>query len=443
MTTAMTASTPDASPWTHANTILEMPNEILREIFINIDGEFSKTLWSLCLTCKHFHNIVEEYCEPEYNIRGKWIGDPYAFMEQLRDYPHLRTIIRVARMDYFFADHLPYTEEEVTALVRSLGLEDLGPRMLENWNISLSAGNGAPIWLVALLPCIETVELSTDQGGWPWTRVPLITLLQDLHDGDYLKLHPFASLRNVSLHYPVSHGEDLIYDSMLALPSLRKLSVRNVDFGVDGRGSLCSYLLEELNLTRTPYDLSVGNPCWKRFAGLRVLRVNIQNDICLDDWYPFVESLASQAHSLEVLELYTNEKYSLSNGQMLPVAEAWPAQSSLKAFKRLKRLALTELMLVGMSSSRPVHWLQPLQDTLNHLANMLPTSLETLTQILWDGPTIFSKRLTKRQQSLHSWERIWKASSRKQFPSLKQVMVQKYGLSGLSEEREVIWESKD
>jgi hypothetical protein len=365
--------TPDTSPWRPATTILKMPNEILREIFINIDGEFSKTLSSLCLTCKHFHNIVEEYCEPEYNIRGKWIEDPYALMKQLRDHPHFRTIIRVARMDCFFADHLPYTEEEVTALVRSLGLEDIGLRMLENWDISLSPGNGAPIWLVALLPCIETVELSTDEHGWLCTQVPLITLLQDPNKDDYLKLHPLSSLRNMTLHYPIMHGEDWIYGSMFALSSLRKLSVRNL-YPDDSRlGSLYSYLLEELNLTMTSYGFYVSDPWWERFAGLRVLRVNIQNGIRLNNWYPFVESLASQSHSLEVLELYTNEKYSLSNGQVLHVTETWLAQSSLKAFKRLKRLALTDLILIGMLSSMPVHWLQPVQDTLNHLANMLPT----------------------------------------------------------------------
>ncbi|KZM20177.1 hypothetical protein ST47_g8665 [Ascochyta rabiei] len=98
-----------------------MPNEFLCEIILSIHGEFSKTLRSLCLTCKHFRNVVEEHREPEYNLRGKWNDDLYAMTERLRDQPRLKHLIRVICMVYDFAIHTKYTEEEVNNLVTPLG----------------------------------------------------------------------------------------------------------------------------------------------------------------------------------------------------------------------------------------------------------------------------------------------------------------------------------
>ncbi|KAJ4315448.1 hypothetical protein N0V94_005950 [Neodidymelliopsis sp. IMI 364377] len=126
----MATNSPSPSvPWAPDTGLIDMPIEILREIFISIDGEFSKTLWSLCLTCKLFRNIVEAHCEPEYNVRGKYIEDPYALMEQIKARPQLRTLIRVACMERDFVKFTKHTEEDVRALVSALNLESIGDVM--------------------------------------------------------------------------------------------------------------------------------------------------------------------------------------------------------------------------------------------------------------------------------------------------------------------------
>ncbi|KAF1923463.1 uncharacterized protein M421DRAFT_9692 [Didymella exigua CBS 183.55] len=66
MSSVKTATT--APVWASGTAIMDLPTEILREIFNAVDSEFSKTLCSFSLTCRHFHGIVEEYCEPEYNL---------------------------------------------------------------------------------------------------------------------------------------------------------------------------------------------------------------------------------------------------------------------------------------------------------------------------------------------------------------------------------------
>jgi hypothetical protein len=72
-----------APVWTPDSAITDLPNEILRDMFLAIDGRFSKTLYSLSLTCKRFRDVVKGGCEPEYNLRGKRIDDPFALMERL------------------------------------------------------------------------------------------------------------------------------------------------------------------------------------------------------------------------------------------------------------------------------------------------------------------------------------------------------------------------
>lgn len=198
----MTANPGTVPPWTPATSIKDMPNEVLREILISVDGEFSRTLWSLCLTCRHFRNIVEEHCEPEYNLRGKFIEDPFAMMEQLRDRPHLRRLLRSVRIKYNEPQHRDYTEKETLPLLTHLGLESYRDIMSRERGHILQPSNGGPVWLVASLPNIETIELVTcDQ------YVPMMTLLQDSGVDNRLKSHGFQKLRNLNLTTHDYHEE--------------------------------------------------------------------------------------------------------------------------------------------------------------------------------------------------------------------------------------------
>lgn len=78
-------------------------------------------------------------------------------------------------------------------------------------------------------------------------------------------------------------------------------------------------------------------------------------------------------------------------------------------------------------------------DVLEHPKWMLPPVLEVLAHLVWDGP------ITNNDEDTLSllrsqWSLIWKSASPEMFPTLKKVMVQTYGLSGLGKDREVIWQ---
>ena len=438
----MTANPGTVPPWTPATSIMDMPIEVLREILISVDGEFSRTLWSLCLTCRHFRNIVEEHCEPEYNLRGKFIEDPFAMMEQLRDRPHLRRLLRSVRIEYNEPQHRDYTEKETLPLLTHLGLESYRDIMSREWGDILQPSNGGPVWLVASLPNIETIELVTCDH-----YVPMMTLLQDFGVDNRLKSHGFQKLRNLDLTTHDYHEE--IYLPVLNLPSLRTVQLSNGGFAddvIDDRHWGTSHVTKvNIRVKQRMFSFPTVDLGWQTFERLKVLHLHIDRPYIAYDWdleRPlFVECLSTQALSLEILHIYSNEEYvNTSSGSPIEISCHCPGQSSFRPFLRLKSLVLTDMSLMGVSQSGPAHWHQPVHNTLSHLAAMFPSKLETFTHLIWEGPSIFDKMLTRRGQSLRSWDRIWKAADKNQFPSLRSVMVQKYGPSGLSKERETIWQ---
>lgn len=119
----ITTELSDFLPCTPRTIIMGLPSKILREILVSVDGEYSKTLWSLCLTCKHFRNNVEKHGEPEYNLRGKQIEDTFEISVQMRDQPHLRKLMRSVRLNLGSAAHSTCAKEEMLALASSLGLK--------------------------------------------------------------------------------------------------------------------------------------------------------------------------------------------------------------------------------------------------------------------------------------------------------------------------------
>lgn len=210
-----------------------------------------------------------------------------------------------------------------------------------------------------------------------------------------------------------------------------------------------SFPITELHIhdSQDSYGFEDPDLHWDNFQELRVLHLHIELSRLFYganylEWPRYVDILSrSHARSLQEFHLYSNELYCSNNGILTEMAPHCPGQPSLKHFSKLKSLALTDMSLMGVSStSGPTHWRQSAEDTLHHLADMLPTSLEAFNHLVWVGAAPFDKALTKRQRVLRSWDRIWSAADKKQFPNLKRVMVQKYGLYGLSEETEVIWE---
>jgi hypothetical protein len=156
----------------------------------------------------------------------------------------------------------------------------------------------------------------------------------------------------------------------------------------------------------------------------------------------YILRLQSQAHSLEDFRLYSNEQYCTSDGTLVDTSPHYSGQPSLKHFAKLKSLALTDMALVGVSTAGPAHWRQSFTKTLDHLADMFPSTLEVFTHLVWDGPSRFAASVPPQQQMSHSWENVWKSSLEDRFPNLKTVMVQKYGLTGVADGSKVIWRRK-
>ncbi|KAF3032359.1 hypothetical protein E8E12_003877 [Didymella heteroderae] len=141
--------------WTPNTGIIDLPNEILRDIFLSVDEAFSCTLWSLSLTCKHFRAIVEEHCEPEYNLRGKKLENPVELLELLCDRPHLRNSIRVANIQYQHDFVTCGTPADTLALVNRLGLAAVYEELLDFTGEEGQIDSAAAL-LVVSLPKLET-----------------------------------------------------------------------------------------------------------------------------------------------------------------------------------------------------------------------------------------------------------------------------------------------
>lgn len=225
-----------APPRTPDISLLDMPNEILRQILLAIDEKFSRTLWSVCLTCKQLRAIVEEYCEPEYNVRGRIIEDPFALMERILAQPCLRYIIRAARTEYNYDTE--HTEAEVDTLITSLGLDSLKDAIWNECEHGVVRDDEGITWLAALLSRLEIVEVSSttpnSKGDWP----RLVTLLNDAETCNQLSSHGFRYLYSLILRYPTcfitipQHPKcfDEVYAGMLKLPKLRTLVLDNIMF---------------------------------------------------------------------------------------------------------------------------------------------------------------------------------------------------------------------
>lgn len=452
----MATTTQAAAPlWTPNTSIINMPNEVLREIFLSINGEFSRTLYSLSLTCKHFRNIVEEHCEPEYNLRGKWIEDPYPLMERIWAHPYLRRVLRVLRMEYNFMEFTKHTEERVQALVSSMGLIWTGDEEFTDFcDDGLGAHNGGPIWLCLLLPKVETIELSTKTANPRTSCVPLVAMLHDLHIENLLRCHRFKDLRNLYLAFPPESHDGLTFEAVcpsnFVYPNLKKAKLFNCVFDEEGweyctpkRNSVSPVTDLEIH----EYQASFADPAyvqsWSRFKHLKTLRLHVEYTyLFYDDQRRrprYSEALSLLANSLEDLQLYSNERYQKKNGKFAKMSPHCPAQPSFRHLSRLRSLALTDVVLVGVSTAGPTHWHQSARDTVEDLVQMFPTSLETFTHLLWDGPTSFSGEFEPSLVWKSVWESVWK-SLWCYFPSLSKVMVQKYGLQGLTGDHEVLME---
>lgn len=218
-----------APPWTPETNLLDMPNEVLRQILLAIDEKFSRTLWSVCLTCKQLRAIVEEYCEPEYNVRGRIIEDPFALMERILTQPSLRYNIRAVRMEFNY--DTKHTEEEVSILITSLGLESLQVALWDEWEHGSIRDDEGLVWLAALLPYLEIIEVSAATPNLKKYWSDLITLLNDAKDGNHLSSHGFHHLQSLTLCYPpwfrnsphCPRVYDNLYGGLLQLPKLKRL----------------------------------------------------------------------------------------------------------------------------------------------------------------------------------------------------------------------------
>lgn len=293
--------------WTPSTTIIDLPNEILRDIFLAIDGEFSKSLYSLSLTCKHFRAIVEEHCKPEYNLRGKELDHALELLEQLIDRPSFKRSIRVLNLQYQHAFLPTETSAETLTLANRLGLAALQKELWEfDWDDDPS--NMAAALLAASVPNLETCHVSMPQEG---------TGAFD-HLVQYLTMvdRPFESLRNLILtntaNTAVSFQED-VFHTICALPALVRLQIRGLSFDGWSHARPSSERLEYLDMDESQrnfnrYYQKKLEPL-KALEHLRLRLTDCQLSMENEDRPRYVENPYFLEHSLETLELFSNERY--------------------------------------------------------------------------------------------------------------------------------------
>lgn len=213
--------------WTPGTIILDLPNELLRDIFLGVDEAFSCTLWSLSLTCKQFRAIVEEHCEPEYNLRGIELDNSLELLQQLIDRPHLKHSIRVLNVQYRQAFGSTETLVETKALATRLGVHKSYHQLSRiRHNESDRSSNTAAALLAACLPNLETWHVGMPNQG-PADFDHIIGCL-------ILGGQPFGRLRNLTICNSSSVKNsycESVSHTLCELPSLMKLKIQGIYFG--------------------------------------------------------------------------------------------------------------------------------------------------------------------------------------------------------------------
>ncbi|KAF2124127.1 hypothetical protein P153DRAFT_371014 [Dothidotthia symphoricarpi CBS 119687] len=449
----------------------DLPTELLCQIFLDIPSNFTKTLWSLSLTCKRFHDVIEERLEPEHNLRRCVVDDPYSLIRRLTDRPALRTVIRSVKLASNISSRPPLSEAEANELVGSANLNTYA----ELCSLRLGLQRNDPDWLEFLLlmylPRLDTIDMRLLH-----TQVPdLISQFEPYKCSS--KTHWLSNLTHLRLVHLRPEYDDCLNGDFLALPGLQRVYLNNVIIDTEWvYRSLADARFqsgEEISIppsTVTDYEVrnthlhagALHRLCM--FTHLSRLSIRLkQQELGLNVRIKTLfEAIKRHKHSLRALEVWTNEMFTDKVGKpygindfmpyFLPLERAWETSAcfgyfrpiqSLRPFTCLKSLALTDIALVGQSRRGLPYWRKPVSSTAAYLSGMLPTSLEIFTHILWDGPDGYDALLADDEKHLRSWDRIWKVITPEQFPNLKRVETVGYNREGISKERKVIWERKN
>lgn len=312
------------------------------------------------------------------------------------------------------------TEEEIDSLISSLGLEFLGAALQEESGHGLSQDTDGPVWLTALLPRVEMVELLGKCGHSHLIGGQIQKFLGDSQTEGSFHSHGFQHLRTLKLlqaplrskYYPAD-----LEIGVFKLPKLRTRIFDNIGWDRDGWRSASegSSYVRELDIRSHPgrflsrdYDDE-----WGIFDGLTHLRLSIGSSFNNYQEPPkLITRLHSQAHSLEQLWLNSNEIYGARDYTLHQSYTDCPGQPSPKRFVKLGSLALTDAFLIGMTRAGPVHRHQSFGATLAHLAGMFPPTLEIFTHLVWHDMSCFDSFVSTAGQELHSWKYIWMTAIR-------------------------------
>lgn len=327
------------------------------------------------------------------------------------------------------------TPAETLTLANRLGLAKLYKELLGfEWGGDTS--DMAAALLAASLPNMETCHVGMFQEG--------IGAFDHLIQ--YLTLcgKSLERLRNLTLANSNSdiydpYSEDAFHH-LCALPSLVRLHIQGIYFdGISDEGPQ-PLGLEYLHMDEYCYNFDRGHH--KRLEplkSLKHLRLHIPDariEMDVEHCPRYIENLYFLENSLETLELLTNEPYCASDGTIFELA-ILPPQPTLRSFHRLKNLALTDMCMVGVTVGGPFVWPHDAAPVLEHLKWMLPSSLETLTHLVRNGPMVSNDEWSL-QEYRSRWSNTWATATPDMFSKLKVVMVQMYGLNGLDKERKIV-----
>ncbi|KAF1963799.1 hypothetical protein CC80DRAFT_498914 [Byssothecium circinans] len=392
--------------------LVDLPTELLRDIFIRASPGFASTLRALMLTCKRFHHIVEEHLYPEYNLRTA--DNQYELLTDFVRRPHLRPLVRSLDIKQdAYPERRPRSQNEVTELMAQTPLpQDYSVLGSLSKDLERDSNDAVPALLVTLLPRIERLRYTIGDKLQPYktaTNSDLMFLLDkagELPSPNHATLSSlFTSLSLIHISINAEYRVNT-RGTFMAITSLRKVYLKGVIWRYLSGFWECGLRaspVENLNVDSLRINALHGNRrVFESFIALKRLRLDLRRidlaqNVSSDPIPKLVQVLeATQKDSLETLELYINwppgpeesDEYRYVDGSSI---------TSLKKFTRLRNLTLPDVILCGTPPHDFDHHAEPPTWTLQFLDDMLPASLEHLTHVVYEAHV----------GGESSWRRVW------------------------------------
>jgi hypothetical protein len=367
-------------------------------------------------TCKQFRNIINAHISESIAIFET--DDSRNVMQIIAKNPKFRHLIRAIHIAYPPIRRRPRDQQAVSDLITLAGLERHPDLVAFRNALEEDSRDVTPAIVIALLRKIEMLEIILPGRDHPSDSNGYVLDLLDLagNPGTRYIGHGFQWLTHLRIIFNFNSGEmPVLNGSFLEINSPRKVYLRNVEFVEDETDWECeAYSSPVTNLHLNDLDES-DIPAFdlRSFTGLRKFRLELRPINVVEDLLALQDLgtvLATQNHSIECVELWTNESYTFNHHRFQNIKDDYNSKpfdyrvpiSSLHDFNPLKSLSMTDILLVGSTPNGLRFWNDLPETTVQNLRGMLPSSLELYTHLVWEGDTDFQSLLGGLTRSCYS-----------------------------------------